>query len=214
MTLKGDQMTVSEGKFPDLLSEKAVVTLLPSNETFQVVEVLSATKVKVREISDAPSHPMCTNCKYKVTPNVDQSEMFSSVFDKLGQGECVGIFPEGGSHDRAEFLPLKPGFAIMGIGAMAKYDGLEIDIVPVGLNYFNPDRFRSRAVIEFGEPIKISKQMVEMYKAGGSEKRRACEALIEATKKVLGAVTLTAPDYDTLMVKIIMDWYYFFILTG
>lgn len=39
--------------------------------------------------------------------------MFESVTEKLRNGECIGIFPEGGSHDRSELLPLKAGVAIV-----------------------------------------------------------------------------------------------------
>lgn len=45
--------------------------------------------------------------KFKVAPKVDQSKVYDAVFEKLNDGGCVGIFPEGGSHDRSELLPLK-----------------------------------------------------------------------------------------------------------
>jgi glycerol-3-phosphate O-acyltransferase/dihydroxyacetone phosphate acyltransferase len=45
--------------------------------------------------------------KYKTAPKVDQTEVYNAVFDRLNHGGCVGIFPEGGSHDRTELLPLK-----------------------------------------------------------------------------------------------------------
>ena len=44
---------------------------------------------------------------YKIAPKVDQTKVYDAVFDRLSVGECVGIFPEGGSHDRTELLPLK-----------------------------------------------------------------------------------------------------------
>ena len=44
---------------------------------------------------------------YKTAPKVDQSVVYNAVFDRLEAGGCVGIFPEGGSHDRTELLPLK-----------------------------------------------------------------------------------------------------------
>ncbi len=37
------------------------------------------------------------------------------VFDHLLDDGCIGIFPEGGSHD---LLPLKAGVAVMALGAM------------------------------------------------------------------------------------------------
>ena len=45
--------------------------------------------------------------KYKTAPKVDQSMVYNAVFERLQAGGCVGIFPEGGSHDRTELLPLK-----------------------------------------------------------------------------------------------------------
>ena len=44
---------------------------------------------------------------YKTAPKVDQSKVYDAVFQRLRLGGCVGIFPEGGSHDRTELLPLK-----------------------------------------------------------------------------------------------------------
>lgn len=44
---------------------------------------------------------------FKIAPKVDQKQVYDSVFEKLDSGGCVGIFPEGGSHDRTELLPLK-----------------------------------------------------------------------------------------------------------
>jgi glycerol-3-phosphate O-acyltransferase/dihydroxyacetone phosphate acyltransferase len=46
-------------------------------------------------------------CKFKVAPKVDQTQVYNEVFKRLDSGGCIGIFPEGGSHDRTELLPLK-----------------------------------------------------------------------------------------------------------
>ncbi len=45
--------------------------------------------------------------KFKIAPHVDQTQVYNAVFQKLAANGCVGIFPEGGSHDRTELLPLK-----------------------------------------------------------------------------------------------------------
>lgn len=44
---------------------------------------------------------------YKTAPKVDQTKVYDAVFDRLDHGGCICIFPEGGSHDRTELLPLK-----------------------------------------------------------------------------------------------------------
>lgn len=45
--------------------------------------------------------------KFKVSPHVDQTAVYNAVFARLNAGGCIGIFPEGGSHDRTTLLPLK-----------------------------------------------------------------------------------------------------------
>lgn len=107
----------------------------------------------------------------------------------------------GGSHDRTDFLPLKAGFSIMALGAMAANPGLKVQLVPVGLSYFHPHKFRSRAVIEFGPPIDVDPEFVEMYKAGGGKKRDACGKLLEQVHDGLRAVTLRGPDWETMQVS-------------
>ena len=44
---------------------------------------------------------------FRTAPKVDQTKVYDAVFELLDSGGCVGIFPEGGSHDRTELLPLK-----------------------------------------------------------------------------------------------------------
>jgi len=137
---------------------------------------------------------------YRFAPFVDQHIVYSKVFHRLNDNKCIGIFPEGGSHDRSTFLPLKAGVTIMALGAMAEYPGLKVKVIPVGLNYFHPNKFRSRAVVEFGKPIEITQELIDQYKLGGTEKREACSTLLETIYNSLLSVTVTAPDYETLMV--------------
>ena len=135
---------------------------------------------------------------FKKAPKVDQTMVYDAVFHRLNSGGCVGIFPEGGSHDRTELLPLKAGVAIMALGALAANPECDLRIVPAGLNYFHAHKFRSRAVVEFGTPIEVPKELVDQYRAG--EKREAVRSLLELIYNGLLAVTVTSPDYDTLMV--------------
>ena len=107
----------------------------------------------------------------------------------------------GGSHDRTELLPLKAGVAIMALGAMANNPRSKVKIVPVGLSYFHPHKFRSRAVVEFGTALEVPEDFVEMFKRGGAEKRQAVSKFLELIYDALKTVTVLAPDYDTLMVS-------------
>ncbi|KAL2136100.1 hypothetical protein VTI74DRAFT_5506 [Chaetomium olivicolor] len=136
--------------------------------------------------------------KFKLAPHIDQTKVYQAVFDRLKSGGCVGIFPEGGSHDRTELLPLKAGVAIMALGTLAEAPNCGLKIVPVGMNYFHAHKFRSRAVVEFGPPFEVPKKLVEMYK--NNQRRDAIGQLLDMVHSSLSAVTVSTPDYDTLMV--------------
>lgn len=64
-----------------------------------------------QEVKDEEAEPKLVEgfegTKFSVAPHVDQSHVYSAVFKKLHEGGLIGIFPEGGSHDRTELLPLK-----------------------------------------------------------------------------------------------------------
>lgn len=70
-----------------------------------------------------------------------------------------------------------------------------------GLNYFHAHKFRSRAVIEFGNPMTVPAELVEKFKAGGTEKREACSTLLDSIYSALKTVTVNAGSYETLMVS-------------
>ncbi|KAJ4293798.1 Glycerol-3-phosphate/dihydroxyacetone phosphate acyltransferase [Collariella sp. IMI 366227] len=144
------------------------------------------------------SKPGYQGTKYKLAPHIDQTRVYQAVFDRLKSGGCVGIFPEGGSHDRTELLPLKAGVAIMALGTLAEAPDCGLKIVPVGMNYFHAHKFRSRAVVEFGQPFEVPKKLVELYK--NNQRRDAIGQLLDMVHGSLAAVTVSTPDYDTLMV--------------
>ena len=89
----------------------------------------------------------------------------------------------------------------MALGSLAVNPDSGLKIIPCGMNYFHAHKFRSRAVVEFGNPIAVPEELIELYKSG--ERREATRQLLETVYQALVAVTVTSPDYDTLMVRII-----------
>jgi glycerol-3-phosphate O-acyltransferase/dihydroxyacetone phosphate acyltransferase len=146
------------------------------------------------------------NSPYKILDNVDQSNVYEHVWTRLGEGHCIGIFPEGGSHDRSELLPLKAGVTLMALGTMVKYD-TPVYIVPCGLNYFHGHRFRGSVLVQFGRPYLIPKSLAELYDVK-EERRRACNMLLEIIKANLETVITHAPDQEQLQnIKLIRKLY-------
>lgn len=77
----------------------------------------------------------------------------------LAQGECVAVFPEGTSHTSPHMLPFKDGTSwaaleylkyLSGIVDGKKKEGSKkAIIVPVGINYVDKAKYRSRIVVEW-----------------------------------------------------------------
>lgn len=87
----------------------------------------------------------------------------------------------------------------MALGSLAANPESDLKIIPCGMNYFHAHKFRSRAVVEFGSPIEVPRELVDLYKSG--DRREATRQLLEMIYQALVAVTVTSPDYDTLMVR-------------
>ncbi|EIN07408.1 glycerol-3-phosphate O-acyltransferase [Punctularia strigosozonata HHB-11173 SS5] len=181
----------------------------------EVVEVISDTKVRIKRefggdsgkgtarIREKQSELLQSGEKgftYKTLPFINQKDMYQHVYQTCKEGGSIGIFPEGGSHDRTDLLPLKAGVSVMALGAMADDPNVKVKIVPVGLSYFHPHKFRSRAVVEFGTAMDVPSELVELFKQGGAQKRDAVAKLMDLVYDGLKTVTIRAPDYDTLMV--------------
>jgi glycerol-3-phosphate O-acyltransferase / dihydroxyacetone phosphate acyltransferase len=165
--------------------------------TLQVIAVDSDTSLRVssndlKTIGQVSIQSMT----FDILPKIDHKKVFGKVLEKLASGGAIGIFPEGGSHDRTDLLPLKVGVAIIAYSALEK-DGLNVPIVPVGLNYFQRKRFRGRAVVEYGRPIFIDPTTLKAYEEGGAGKRRVCNELLARIEDSMKSVLVTTPDYET-----------------
>eukprot|EP00744_Colponema_vietnamica_P008151 GILI01011647.1.p1 GENE.GILI01011647.1~~GILI01011647.1.p1 ORF type:complete len:705 (+),score=164.69 GILI01011647.1:93-2207(+) len=132
---------------------------------------------------------------FKYSRRIDHSEMYAKVYTTLEQGHCIGIFPEGGSHDRTSLLPLKAGVALFSLGAAER--GIVPTIIPCGLTYFYGHKFRSRAHIEFGEPIRPDEATVEGFKEP-EHKREKTGEMLAVLDGALRSVTINVNDWATL----------------
>lgn len=132
--------------------------------------------------------------KYKVLPRTDQSSMYDAVHRSLKEGKCLGIFPEGGSHDQTDLLPLKAGVARIALDAYAKHN-VQVPIVPVGLNYFRGHHFGGRVVMEFGPPIHIPRSI---YARADQDKHGATDELLEMIAAGMRSTIVPTSDYKLL----------------
>ncbi|CCD22485.1 bifunctional glycerol-3-phosphate/glycerone-phosphate O-acyltransferase SCT1 NDAI_0A03280 [Naumovozyma dairenensis CBS 421] len=184
---------------------KGLIGLPKNMGTAEILSIESDTELTLRkEFKNFANKPDLQNLllkgtSFKYTDKVNQSSVYHKVFEHLANNDCIGIFPEGGSHDRTDLLPLKAGVAIMALGCMDKHPDVNVKIVPCGMNYFHAHKFRSRGVVEFGDPIDIPKELAAKYSNSDTNKE-AVKELLDTISEGLRAVTVTCSDYETLMV--------------
>ena len=177
-----------------------IIYIKETTYKLKVEEVVSDIKLivkppKKQEVENVPSSMvMKSSKKFKIIPNIDHSKFYDSVFQRINQGKSIGIFPEGGSHDRSDLLPLKAGIALIALEAMKRY-GKAVPVVPVGINYLSGHRFRSRVFVEIGKPIFPDEKIFETFSKGGSDKRIAVSSFLHQIHVGLKRCTVGAVDY-------------------
>jgi 1-acyl-sn-glycerol-3-phosphate acyltransferase len=112
---------------------------------------------------------------------------FEHMFDVLADDGTIGIFPEGISHDESQLAKLKTGAARLALGGASK-TGKRITIVPCGLTFIHPKRFRSRVLVQYGHPM-----VIEADNSPGAVKK-----LTEDIANALRRLTINAPDWETV----------------
>lgn len=94
---------------------------------------------------------------YRIRDGVSTIEnnlpIFEKCFEFLQQKKAIEIFAEGEHHLDRRILPLKKGFARIILGALKKYPDLQIQIVPVGINFDSHLSFPGSVSIYYGKPI-------------------------------------------------------------
>lgn len=125
---------------------------------------------------------------------VDNRKAFERLYAVIEAGNCMGIFPEGISHAESQLTSLKTGTARIAL-AVAERGKTAVTIIPCGLNYIHRHRFRSQVLIEFGDPITVNDEWADEYR---EDNRAAVVKLTERLADSLRAVTLNAPDWNTL----------------
>lgn len=103
-------------------------------------------------------------------------------------GDLV-VFPEGTSEWGHRPLPYQKGAARMAQALLA--EGVPVEVIPVGLHYVQPDRFRSEVEVSVGAPIALPS-------ATPGDTPKAWEDRIHAAISAgLDAVSVHCPDEAT-----------------
>jgi glycerol-3-phosphate O-acyltransferase / dihydroxyacetone phosphate acyltransferase len=155
-----------------------------------VLRGLGAVPIKRRDDRDGtrePATPSAPEGSAEVVVNNDAA--FEAMYQVLQAGDAIGIFPEGLSHDESQLARLKTGAARLALGG-ADRTPVPVQVVPCGMTFIHPKRFRSRVLVQFGPPIEVLAE-----RDNGADEVRALTGEIETA---LRRLTINAPDWDTV----------------
>lgn len=127
------------------------------------------------------------------------AETFAAARSLISRGGALAIFPEGASHTEPKLRPARTGAARIALAAAATIDGHApqepIRIVPGGLFYTARARFRSGALLTFGDPLDV----LSLPLAAGEEPPRdAVRALTARIERALDGLTFQADSREAL----------------
>ena len=158
-----------------------------------VLRGLGAVPIKRRDDHDGTPRQLSAGAappvEREASTKVDNDAAFDAMFAVLGDGGAIGMFPEGLSHDEAHLSRLKTGAARLALGGTHRTH-LPITIVPCGLTFIHPKRFRSRVLVQFGSPV-----VVDETRANTADEVRTVTGEIDGA---LRRLTINAPDWDTV----------------
>jgi len=140
----------------------------------------------MRSVGMIPAY-RASDDKSSVRRNV---ESLTVAAENLAKGLPMGIFPEGKSHDLTHVEQVKTGAARIAQQAVALADGKPVWVVPLGINYEEKPRFRSRVWVAVGETVNATAWFAEHE---GNEKQ-AMRQLTIALDERLKAVVVHLDD--------------------
>lgn len=125
------------------------------------------------------------------------AQTFARCHEVLAAEGVIALFPEGTSHNEPSLVPLRTGVSRIVLQAEARFPGLGVRIVPVGLTFDAKTRFRSRALVVVGPPLDVAQEVADFETVDLEDGARdAVRRLTERISEALGEVTLNFPSWD------------------
>lgn len=191
--LKEGVIKGKDTKFKKQLHVGCTLKILSSGNELMVKEIIDDNTAKIGKGTFEFSNK---EESFFIFPKLNQEQVFKNVYKGLSNGKCIGIFPEGGSHDQTELLELKAGACVFAWGSY-KLHKKKVKMIEVGINYFGAHKFRSKVVISIGKPREY--EFKEELMEDRNYKREKIGNMLEDLKENLETVKLTAPSYNELV---------------
>lgn len=138
---------------------------------------------------------------YRIRDGYDSVKKNDQIFDAtkeiLTNKGVVAIFPEGSHSLTHQLRPLKKGIARIAFLADAAEDfNLDVQIVPVGINYESYFTSSGRTLVSYGKPIRIADYKQSFIEDQNKAYRELLSELAMQMKSLI--VHIEGADYDRI----------------
>jgi len=86
----------------------------------------------------------------------NNNPIFDICTDLLKNNKSVVIFPEGDHNLKRTVRPLSKGFTRIVFDALEKFPNIDLQLLPVGLNFVHANRFGDSCSVHYGYPINAN----------------------------------------------------------
>lgn len=108
-------------------------------------------------------------------------DTFRFCYQALNEKKTIVILPEGKTIQEKRLRPIKKGIARIAFGTYEEYGDIDLEIVCIGVNFSRANEFRSFAMLDVSEPMKL-RDYLELHK---ENPRKAITQLTEDVKNTL-----------------------------
>lgn len=125
------------------------------------------------------------------------NSVFSMSAKLLSQHKAIVIFPEGSHHLNRTVRPLSKGFTRLIFETFERFPETNVQLVTVGLNYVNAEKFGDSVLINYGSPLEVNHEILE-------NKNKAVTYLKAFVFNKLCALTthIKTEDYESTLEKL------------
>lgn len=150
---------------PNTLMDAWVIGMICKQPIYYMAKAtLFKTKFRLRILKSLNMVPINRQGE-GVIDGVDNTDSLEACYTILEAGKTLMIFPEGTSYQERVLRKLKTGTARIALESEKRNNGkLGLKVVAVGLNYSQPEKFRSKILIDIDQPRDVL-EYLEEYKA-------------------------------------------------
>ena len=187
-----------------LLDPAILTTILPRPMHFGAsIVIFKGLFVRILEAFGAIPLVRAQDDRQGMGGNIGAFKKFARL---LRDGHILAIFPEGITQDEPHLAPFKTGPARIALQAESAADfGLQLTVVPVGLQFEPRRQFRGDAFVRIGEPFGIA-DLAQTYAAD------AHRATAELTERIVAGIERVAYHVESTdhipFVERLVDVYY------